>query len=421
MGNNIVFNITVCIIGSLILLVHTINALIKKKKRKDEKWLLAFIAFTMFHFLIYLTFTLLNYNLKPGNYYILASYTLFYIFNNIEIFLLFMYMLNYVFLTNTHKKQLNVINLILFSIFIVLDIINAFTGVFFTASNGEYIRSKTMIISQGYQFIALILVFFVTLLNKKLNLREKIAFAIYCLLPIIAIILQNNFKGYAIAYASIIISVEVLFFFLSVQKNIELAEEEEKNKEAQIRIMLSQIQPHFMYNSLSAISTLITIDPEKAQESLDDFTEYLRTNLSSLTETRLIPFSEELKHIKTYVSLEKIRFNNRLNVIYDIGTIDFNIPPLSIQPLVENAIKHGILKKMEGGNVTITTYETDTKYVIEIKDDGIGFDINKIDFDENKHFGLKNISYRISQMCDGDMVISSKKGQGTQVSVTFKK
>lgn len=186
--------------------------------------------------------------------------------------------------------------------------------------------------------------------------------------------------------------------------------------------MLSQIQPHFMYNSLSAISTLITIDPEKAQNSLDDFTEYLRRNLSSLTENNLIPFMDELRHIETYVSLEKMRFNERINVIYDIGAKDFDVPILSVQPLVENAIKHGILKRIEGGNVTLTTYETDLYYIIEIKDDGVGFDINKINFEENKHFGLKNISYRISQMCAGsDVNVSSKINIGTKITIKLKK
>ena len=144
-------------------------------------------------------------------------------------------------------------------------------------------------------------------------------------------------------------------------------------------------------------------------------------NLSSLTETNLIPFSDELRHIETYIALEKMRFNDRIKVIYDIGVTDFLVPPLTIQPLVENAIKHGILKKIEGGILTITTYETTTSYIIEVKDDGIGFDINQIDFDENTHIGLKNISYRIKKMCNGDLNVSSKINDGTKITVTFKK
>ena len=419
MANNVVFNMTVCIMGILILFVHMTNLILKANKRVDEKWLLAFISFTIFHFAVYLTFCIVKiyYTSDP---FIMASYTTFYIMNNIEVILLSMYTLYYIVMPQNKKKHALIISIFLFIVFVVLDIVNLFTGIFFYSENGEYMRSKTMILSQGYQFIAFLTVLLVTFINNKINMREKIAFATYCILPLISILVQNVLKGYAIAYATIIISVEILFFFVNVQKNIELAEQQEKTKEAQIKIMLSQIQPHFIYNSLSSISTLIDIDPEKAQRSLDDFTEYLRMNLSSITKDKSIPFKEELRHIETYVALEKLRFNDRIHIVYDLGIIDFKVPTLTIQPLVENAIKHGILKKIEGGTVTLTTYETDTCYVVEIKDDGIGFDISEIDFDEG-HFGLKNISYRISKTCDGDLSISSKVNVGTKITVKFKK
>ena len=419
-NTNIVFNITICLMGSLILFVHLADLIIKRNKRKDEKWLLSFIAFTIFHFLVYLTYTLVKLD-YTSNSFVMGFYTTFFIFNNIEVLLFFLYMMNFADVSKGWRRHLYSTNALVFIIFIILDLLNLHYKFFFYAEDGNYMRSKFMIVSQGYQVVVLTAVFIISVFNKKLNVREKIAFSSYCILPLIATILQNIFAGYAITYASIIVAVEILFFFVNVQKNIDLLQEEEKNQEAQVKLMLSQIQPHFMYNSLSAISTLITTDPEKAQTSLDEFTEYLRTNLASITETRLIPFVTELKHIQTYVSLERMRFNDRINVIYDIGTTDFFIPPLTIQPIVENAIKHGILKKIEGGTVTITTYETDTEVIVEIKDDGIGFDLKNINFDENVHFGLKNISYRIKQTCNGDLNITSKKNVGTNIRVTFKK
>ena len=420
MTGNAIFNATVCIMGIAILLIHVINIIFKNNRRKDENRLLIFLVFTIIHFATYLTFTLIKVNYTSDNY-IIAFYTIFYIFNNIEVFLFFIYILSFIEISNKHKKVLTYINHSLFLTFIVLDIANVFTGIFFTASSGNYVRSNTMIASQVYQFILLGIVLFYTLFNRRLVLREKVAFALYCLLPLAAIIVQNALPGYAIAYASIIVAIEILFFFVNVQKNIKIAEEEEKNKDAQIRIMLSQIQPHFIYNSLSSISTLIPINPEKAQEALDDFTEYLRHNLSSLTETRLIPFEDELRHIETYVFLEKVRFNERVNVIYDIQSTTFDVPPLSLQPLVENAIKHGILKKIVGGTLMIKSYETQTANVVEITDDGVGFNMSDINFDENKHFGLNNIKHRINNMCHGDIVIDSKPGKGTKVVVTFYK
>ena len=420
MDLNVGVNLTICAIGILIFLVHIVDIILKKNKRNDEKWLLVFISFTAFHFAIYLIFTIIKiyYSTSP---YIITFYTIFYIFNNTEVLLLFIYTLSFIFLAKEKKIRLSIVNILLFSIFVILDIINAFTGIFFYAKDGIYYRTKFMFISQGYQFIMLVIVLFVTSLNKKLNRRGKLAFAMYCFLPLLAIIFQNIFKGYAIAYLSIIIAVEVLFFFVNIQKNIDLAEEEKKNKEAQMKLMLSQIRPHFVYNSLSAISTLILIDPEQAQKSLDDFTRYLRRNLSSITETKLIPFSDELKHIEAYVSLEKLRFKNRINVNFDIKATEFNVPPLTIQPIVENAIKHGILKKIDGGSVNIKAYENDNSYIIEITDDGVGFDINQIDFSDNTHFGIQNIKYRINQTQNGNMEIISEVGIGTKVIVTFDK
>jgi len=230
--------------------------------------------------------------------------------NNLEVFLLYRYFKSYKELPLKTEKILTRLNISLFAIFVLLDIVNIFTCIFFTSVDGVYVRSQTMMLSQGYQFIMLVAIFIVSLLSKKLNTREKVTFSIYCVLPFVAIIIQNIFKCYAIAYASIIIAIEILFAFLSIENNLELTKQEEKIKDAQTKIMLSQIKPHFVYNSLSSISTLIEIDPHKAQSALDDFTEYLRRNLSSLTETRLIPFEDELKHIKTYISLEKMRFGN---------------------------------------------------------------------------------------------------------------
>ncbi len=420
MNANTGIKITICGIGIMLFLIHIVSLIIKRNKRNDEKWLLFFMIFNVFHFSIYLIFNVIRFK-YTSNSIIVIFYTIFYIMNNIEVYLLFKYTLSYVSLANQIKKRLSLTNFLIFIIFVISDLVNINTGVYFYAENGEYIRNKFMILSQGYEFIIFLIIILVAFLNPKLKKREKAAFITYCLLPVLGILFQNIYSGYAIGYVSIIITVEILFFFANVEKNIELAKQEEKNKEAHVKLMISQIQPHFIYNSLSAISTLISINPDEAQKSLDNFTEYLRRNLSSLTETRLIPFENELKHIETYVSLEKMRFKDRINIIYDIGTKDFFVPPLTIQPIVENAIKHGILKKIKGGTVTLTTYETDSSYVIEIKDDGIGFNLNEIDFDENTHFGLKNISYRISHTCEGDLNIISKKNEGTKITVTLKK
>ena len=420
MDNNIVFNITICVIGIALLSIHTINIALKKNRRNDENGLLVFVIFTAFHFITYLIFTLVKF-VYTSDAYIMAFYTIFYIFNNVELLLLFTYT---VFCSVASKKIINraiLVNVILFFIFVILDFINIPTHIFFFADGGKYYRTDAMITSQIYQFISFLMVLVLTVFGKKTVLAEKLAFASYCLLPIAAIVIQNLLPGYAIGYLSIIIAIEILFLFVNVRKNEQLALEEKRSKEAEIRVMMSQIKPHFVYNTLASISTLIKIDPDKAQKGLDDFTEYLRTNLSSLTDTGLILFNQELKHIETYLSLEKMRFDERLNIIYNIEALDFFVPPLSIQPLVENAVKHGILQKVEGGTINISSYEKEDAYVIEIKDDGVGFNPSELKEDDNNHIGLNNVRYRLSSMCHGDMKIDSEVGKGTTITVHFYK
>ena len=415
-----VFNAAVCVIGIAILLVHTVNILLKKNRRKDENNLLIFVVFTIIHFSTYLTFTLI----KPhytSDTFIMSFYTVFYIMNNVESLLLFAYMLSFVPLSKKTRDISQIANIATFGIFVILDIINIFTHMFFRAESGVYVRADFMFFSQGYQLVIFAIVFVFTVFNKLLSRNERIAFAIYCLLPFVAIVVQNLLPGYAIAYLSIIISIEILFLFINVRKNMQLANEAKKSQEAEIKLMMSQIQPHFIYNTLASISTLIKIDPDKAQETLDNFTEYLRANLSSLSQTSLIPFENELRHIETYLALEKMRFDERLNVIYDIQTTDFMVPPLSVQPLVENSVKHGILKKIEGGTITIKTYENEEAYFVEISDNGVGFAVKNAKNLDNNHIGIENVRYRLTSMVNGDLKIESEIDKGTKVIVKFYK
>ncbi len=420
MSINVIFNITVCLVGIIFLTIHAVDTGLKKNKRKDEINLLIFIIFTIVHFATYLTFTVIKmyYTSDP---FIIGFYTTFYIMNNVELILLFIYTISYVSISKKVKTITSIINFSIFGIYVLLDIINIFTHMFFSAENGVYVRSPGMLFSQTYQFIAFIIVFILTVFNKKLNKTEKIAYSLYCVLPFIAIIIQNLLPGYAIAYFSVIISIEILFLFVNVKKNLELVNEEKKSRETEIKLMMSQIQPHFIYNTLSSISTLIEINPKKAQEALDTFTEYLRANLSSLSKTGLINFEDELRHIVTYISLEKIRFEERLNVVFDVKVTDFLVPPLSIQPIVENSVKHGILQKIEGGTISIKTYETNDAYFVEIADDGVGFDIDKINLTSGDHIGINNVRYRLSTMCNGEMHIDSEIDKGTKIVVKLYK
>ena len=165
METNVVFNITVCIIGIAIFLVHTVDLLLKKNKRQDEKNLLIFIVFTIIHFATYLTFTFIKIS-GSNDTLIISFYTTFYVMNNIESLLLFVYTLTYITVKNKTKDIIFIVNFILFAIFIILDVVNVFNHMFFYALDGVYKRTSFMFFSQGYQLVTFSLVFFITVFNK---------------------------------------------------------------------------------------------------------------------------------------------------------------------------------------------------------------------------------------------------------------
>ena len=200
--------------------------------------------------------------------------------------------------------------------------------------------------------------------------------------------------------------------------SIRAAKLEKELEDSRIAIMLSQIKPHFLYNVLNTIYHLYRKEPDTAQEAVSSFAEYLRCNMLSIEKNELIPFSEEYRHIQTYLSLEQIRFRGKLDVIYDVDVTDFKVPPLTVEPLVENAVKHGVTKKRGGGIVTISTSRTDEGVQITVKDTGIGFDPDHYMDDGKPHVGIRNVRNRLQHMADGSLSITSSES-GTVAVVTI--
>ena len=198
-------------------------------------------------------------------------------------------------------------------------------------------------------------------------------------------------------------------------------EQEKELLESRVSIMLSQIQPHFLYNALSSIRQLCESDPEAAQTAIEDFARYLRGNLDSIKRSTPVPFTKELEHIQIYLSLEKMRFEDDLRVVWDVEADGFMLPALTVQPLVENAVKYGVGKKPGGGTVTISTKELPDRYTVTVQDDGVGYDPNKTQDDGRTHIGIDNVRSRLSSMCGGELSIESTPGQGTTAVITIPK
>ena len=190
-------------------------------------------------------------------------------------------------------------------------------------------------------------------------------------------------------------------------------------EESRIAILLRQMQPHFIHNILNVIYYLIGKDPVTAQEAVSKFSDHLRNNLEAISQKELITFRKELDHIHTYLELEQLRFGEELSVVYDIEEDSFLLPVLSIQPLVENAVKHGIAKKRGGGVVTISSQLTETECRITVSDTGVGFDVERYMDDGKVHIGLMNVRQRMASRMNATVEVDSVPGSGTTVKVTI--
>lgn len=196
---------------------------------------------------------------------------------------------------------------------------------------------------------------------------------------------------------------------------LERAKMDLQLQEKEMSLMLSQIKPHFLYNTLNTIQYLCRTDPDLAAETIADFSDYLRVNMNALSNRKTILFSEELAHIKRYLKIEKLRFKHRLHVIYKVDDVDFYVPTLSVQPVVENAVKHGISQRLNGGTVTITAKQEEENFYIEVKDNGVGITPHKRAGHES--MGLHNIRTRVKSLYGGWVTVESEKDRGTTVKI----
>ena len=202
-------------------------------------------------------------------------------------------------------------------------------------------------------------------------------------------------------------------------REYRLKEQDRVLAEKKIALLLSQIQPHFLYNILGSIEWLCETDPKKAQEATEQLSRFLRGNMDSLQSVTTIPAARELEHIRCYLNLESIRFGEKLKTVYDIETSDFFLPALCLQPLVENAVRHGVTKREEGGTVSIRTCQTQWAYLVFIEDDGVGFDPAAPQ--EGSHLGIENVRSRLEAQCGGSLTVHSQPGVGTRVEVCIPK
>lgn len=191
-----------------------------------------------------------------------------------------------------------------------------------------------------------------------------------------------------------------------MEMRLQLEVQKKQLEEEKTKFLVSQIRPHYIYNTLMSIRYLTKKDPDTAYEMIGDFSKYLRANVTFAGQDHYISFREELEHINAYVRIEQVRCKDKLKVVYGIEEEDFLIPPLTVEPLVENAIKHGFDPEL-GEEVSIRSYREGDAYIVEVEDNGTGIDLQEL---EEKHaLGLRYIKKRLEMLDGAEVIIISGK------------
>ncbi len=415
--------------GSIFCLIAALCMFMSKNfDRKKRRWML-FMQLTSAVLLISdaLAWAFRGGTGMTGYLMVRISNFLVFVLSDVIIFLFHGYTCCYLFGKIKDKKKLPACRMkagyLIAAAGVFLVIISQFTNLYyyFDAAN-FYHRSPAYIVSMMAPVAGMILDLSLIIQYRKNISREIfVALVSYIVLPFGATIILIFYYGVSLVNIAISISMILMFITAMVEQNRMLAQKESEAAELRISLMMSQISPHFLYNSLNSIYHLCDKDVELAKQAISDFSEYLQHILGSVKRTKLIGFEEELEYVKNYLRLEKMRFGEDLNLLYHIETTDFCVPALSVQPLVENAVKHGICQKEDGGTLILSTKEYKDHFEIVVSDDGVGFDTKQKPDDGKLHVGIDNVSQRISVMCGGKLTIKSSPGDGTNVTVWLPK
>ena len=313
----------------------------------------------------------------------------------------------------------------LWGVYVVVLGIGMFTDFFFIVTEeNTFIRTKWFpLIVILLALIMLVNIVGLIRRRKKLSKRYFVAFLIYLLPMTVFIIIHayvdielTLFLGVgicALSMYSLIVSDHIQRVF---HQQREIAEQEREIARQRAGVMVLQMRPHFIYNTMMSIYYLCKQDADKAQQVTLDFTTYLRKNFTAIAGEELVPFKDELEHTRAYLAVEQAQHEDMLYVEYDTPHVNFSVPPLTLQPLVENAVKHSLDPNGDPLRIYVRTQQTDTDSEIIVENNGI--DYQPAD-DNEPHIALSNIQQRLKMMCKGELTITPREGGGTVVKVSI--
>lgn len=284
-------------------------------------------------------------------------------------------------------------------------------------AEGYFVRGPLGYTAHCISFLLLVSNLIVTTLHfRKSSGKEKLIPVINMLIVLLGIFMDSRCRDSGtISFTDICAVFCCVFYYIWLHLCFVREHEQALIAEQRIQIMMSQIQPHFLYNTLTTIQALCLENPRKAAAITEKFAVYLRQNIDSLNETNLIPFRKELDHTLVYAQVEMERFPN-IHLDYEIEDEDFSLPALTVQPLVENAIRHGVRGKTKGQIDIITNLLPDCHEII-IRDNGKGFSAADAPGTGGSHIGIQNVRERLERLCGGTLAIESRPGQGTCVTI----
>lgn len=306
----------------------------------------------------------------------------------------------------------------LLGVYFIMLIVAQFTEVFY------YVTPDNKFFYGPLYAVSLIPLIFILFLNiagairrrKLLSKRYFVGLLIYPLSMCVAMLI-HMFLSVEILVVFCMALFALIMYSLILSDNLEQYMRQQREIANQrANIMVLQMRPHFIYNSLMGIYYLCDQDIDKAKQVTLDFNTYLRKNFAAIASENTIPFSEEVEHTRAYLAIEQAQFEDSLFVSFDTPHTSFRLPPLTLQPIVENAVVHGLRKSNAPIHISVVTRKTKTANEIIVEDDGPGFQAS----DNNEpHIALNNIRERINMMCGGDLDISQREGGGTSVKVTI--
>ena len=314
----------------------------------------------------------------------------------------------------------------LWAVYVVLLVSAELTGVLTYHVSDNYYYRGPLYPLMLLPIVAILLLNLAGVMRRRAQFSQKafLSFLI-AILPMTAAMLAQMFADVFplldIGYVSSALAMYGLILSDQIEQSLS---QQRENARLQTEIMLSQIQPHFLYNTLGAIQELCDSDPKTAGAATAKFSRYLQGNMMSLAESGAIAFEVELKHTKAYLELEQLRFMDKLIVRYEITCTDFELPTLTLQPIAENAVRHGARGKKKGaGTVILATREYPDRWEITVTDDGPGFDPEAptLRNDGRAHIGIQNVRERLRSISGGDLRIESEIGKGTKATIILPK